>query len=209
VTTRIAGGKKHRGLVRPVGAMDHVQGPADAPLTLVVYGDYQCADCFAARLVVDEVRVRLGESLRYVWRHFPVNSVHPLAEGAAGIAEAAAAQNRFWAMHDKLLAYQGRLKGELLEIWARRIGMDVERMRRELTQQKYEPRVRADLEAGLRSGVHSTPTFFINGDRYDGRVGPVDLYDALVARLPQTERPGSAHEPLVDGPRVASEASGP
>ena len=200
--------KTHRGLVRPVNAMDHVQGSADAPLTLVEYGDYQCLDCFAARLVVAEVRVRLGESLRFVWRHFPVGTIHPLVEGAAEIAEAAAAQDRFWAMHHKLLAYQGRMSGQLLEIWARRIGIDVDRMRRELAERTYEPRVRADLDGGLASGVHATPTFFINGDRYLGRVGPDDLYAALVFRLPQANTQGSVPEFPVDGTRFSSHRPG-
>ena len=170
-------------LAVPVGDDDHIRGPSDAPVTLLEYGDYECPDCFGARLVVEEVQERMGDALRMVWRHFPIAAIHPGAEDAAQTAEAAAAQGHFWGMHDKLLAYQGGLHGEILEIWARKLGLDVPRLRRELVEGTHAERVRRDMRSGERSGVTGTPTFFINGTRYTGRIGPDDLLHALSGHI--------------------------
>jgi len=170
-------------LAVPVGDHDHIRGPVDAPVTLLEYGDYECPDCFGARLVVEEVQERMGDDLRMVWRHFPIAAIHPGAEHAAQTAEAAAAQGSFWEMHDKLLAYQGALHGEILEIWARKLGLDVPRLRRELADGTHAGRVQEDMRSGERSGVTGTPTFFINGSRYTGRIGPEDLLRALSGHI--------------------------
>jgi protein-disulfide isomerase len=146
---------------------DHVQGPAEAPVTLVEYGDYECPYCGAAYPIVKEVQARLGDRLRFVFRNFPITTSHPHAERAAEAAEAAAAQDRFWEMHDLLYENQRRLRDEDLRAYAEKLGLDVESFDRELAEHVHADRVREDFMAGVRSGVNGTPTFFINGARHD------------------------------------------
>jgi protein-disulfide isomerase len=158
---------------------DHIQGPADAAVTLVEYGDYECPYCGAAYPIVKEVQARLGERLRFVFRNFPITTSHPHAEQAAEAAEAAAAQARFWEMHDLLYENQERLADEDLRAYAKSIGLDVERFDKELAEDVHAARVREDFMSGVRSGVNGTPTFYINGVRHD------DAYDVdtLLAAL--------------------------
>ncbi len=151
---------------------DHTQGPADAPVTLVEYGDYECPYCGRAHPIVKEVQERLGDKLRFVFRNFPITTSHPRAEHAAEAAEAAGAQGQFWSMHDLIYESQPRLSDEDLRSYAEQVGLDVERFDRELADHSYAERVRDDFMGGVRSGVNGTPTFFINGARYD------DPYDA-------------------------------
>jgi protein-disulfide isomerase len=156
-------------LTLPVGERDHAQGPADAPVTLVEYGDYECPYCGEAYPIVKEVQRRLGDRLRFVFRNFPIANAHPHAEHAAEAAEAAAAQGEgaFWAMHDRLYEHQRALRDPDLERHAAALGLDVARFERELTGGRPHTRVRADFLSGVRSGVNGTPTFFINGVRHD------------------------------------------
>ena len=158
---------------------DHIQGPADAAVTLVEYGDYECSYCGAAYPVIKEVQSRMGERLRFVFRNFPITTSHPHAEQAAEAAEAAATRGRFWEMHDLLYENQTRLRDPDLRAYAERLGLDVERFDRELAEHVHRPRVREDFMSGLRSGVNGTPTFYINGARHD------DSYDieTLLAAL--------------------------
>ena len=158
---------------------DHIQGPADAPVTLVEYGDYECPYCGAAYPIVKEVQERMGERLRFVFRNFPITTSHPHAEQAAEAAEAAAAQNRFWEMHDLLYENQRRLGDQDLLSYAGQLGLDVESFGTELAQHVHAARVREDFMSGVRSGVNGTPTFYIDGVRYD------DSYDleTLLAAL--------------------------
>jgi protein-disulfide isomerase len=151
-----------------VGPDDHVRGPAVAPLTLVEYGDYECPYCGAAYPVVKEIERILGDELRSVFRNFPLTEVHPHAFQAAEAAESAAAQDRFWEMHDHLFENQKRLHRSDLLRYARELGLDVERFTADLTGHAYESRVRSDFLSGVRSGVNGTPTFFINGLRHNG-----------------------------------------
>jgi protein-disulfide isomerase len=160
---------------------DHIQGPADAPVTLVEYGDYQCPYCGAAHLVVKRLQDRLEDELRFVFRNFPLTTVHPRAEIAAEAAEAAGAQGHFWEMHDLLFEHQDHLHDEDLMLYAKTIGLDVERFAEELAAGVYAPRVREDFMSGVRSGVNGTPTFFVNGVRHDGPFDAQSLYAALVA----------------------------
>jgi protein-disulfide isomerase len=156
-------------LVLPVSAdRDHIRGSVNASLVLVEYGDYECPHCGAAHLVIKEILERLGEQLQYVFRHFPLTTVHPHAQQAAEAVEAAGAQGKFWAMHDVLFSNQERLAGPFLLGYARTLGLDVERFGRELATAAYAPKVREDFVSGVRSGVNGTPTFFINGLRHDG-----------------------------------------
>ena len=146
---------------------DHIQGPADAPVTLVEYGDYECPYCGAAYPIVKEVQARMGERLRFVFRNFPITTSHPHAEQAAEAAEAAGGQGRFWEMHDVLYENQRHLEDENLRAYAEELRLDVELFGKELAEHVHAPRVREDFMSGVRSGVNGTPTFFINGARHD------------------------------------------
>jgi protein-disulfide isomerase len=167
-------------LTIPVGPDDHIRGgPETAPLTLVEYGDFECPYCGAAYPIVKEVERILGDELRSVFRNFPLGDMHPHAVGAAEAAESAAAQGRFWEMHDRLYEHQDRETTEDLIEHARVLGLDVERFKSDLQEHTYEPRIQEDFLSGVRSGVNGTPTFFINGVRHNGGY---DL-DSLLAAL--------------------------
>ncbi len=165
-------------LAVPVGKTDHTQGPEDAPVTLVEYGDYECPSCGEAYPVVREIQARLGRQLRFVYRNFPLATAHPHAERAAEAAEAAGAQGQFWAMHDALFENQDALGDEALVRYAAALGLDESKFVTELAGRAYAGRVREDFMGGVRSGVNGTPTFFINGVRHDG---PFDLGTLLGA----------------------------
>jgi protein-disulfide isomerase len=166
-----------------VSPRDHVQGPADAPVTLLEYGDYQCPYCGAAHPVVKVVQGYLGDNLRFAFRHFPLTTVHEYAEGAAEGAEAAGAQGKFWEMHDKLFENQPALDYDSLFGYAEELGLDVERFATELENGVYAPRVREDFISGVRSGVNGTPTFFINGVRHEGSFDLETMLEAIQARM--------------------------
>jgi protein-disulfide isomerase len=178
----MAGGhSRHPRLVLPVGERDHAQGPADAPATLVEYGDYECAFCGQADPVVRAVQARLAPRLRFVFRHFPLTEIHPHGQAAAEAAEAAGAQGRFWPMHEVLYAQQAALDDADLLRYAGRLGLDQQRFVDELSGHRHEARVREHFMSGVRSGVNGTPTFFINGVRHDGPWDVDTLTEALRA----------------------------
>jgi protein-disulfide isomerase len=162
----------------PVGPHDHVQGPAEAPVTLVEYGDYECPYCGEAYPVVKALQKRLGDQMRFVFRNFPLAQAHPHAEHAAEAAEAAGAQGKFWEMHDLLYENQDALEDEDLVRYARALHLDVPRFVKEMESGAHLERVREDFRSGVRSGVNGTPSFFINGARHDG---PFDLASLLAA----------------------------
>ena len=147
---------------------DHIRGSESAPVTLVEYGDYECPYCGQAEVVIRELLDSFGDDLRYVWRHLPLNDVHPNAQMAAEAAEAAAAQGAFWEMHDKLLDHQDELTPPDLGRYAEELGLDVERFWDELRRREHAPRVAEDVASADASGVAGTPTFFINGRRHQG-----------------------------------------
>lgn len=151
----------------PVTDEDHVLGSSYAPVTLVEYGDYQCAESAAAHLIVQEILRQRPTTVAYVFRHFPLTDLHPYAEIAAETAEAAAARGHFWQMHDWLFTHQDQLKPLHLALAVDRIGLDVERIGRALNGHQYLDRIRRDFGTGVRSGVTQTPTFFLNGIRHD------------------------------------------
>ena len=190
-TPRMAGGSAAQPaeaprLAVPVDERDHVRGPADAPITLVEYGDFECPDSARATSVLREVQHRLGGRLRLVFRHFPLRHKHPHAQWAAEAAEAAAAQGRFWEMHDQLFVHQRLLGDEHLDLYITRLGLDAGRLRRDLAEHVHAARVEADCEGGRRSGVEGTPTFFIDGVRYDGVYELEPLAAALDAAAGRT-----------------------
>jgi protein-disulfide isomerase len=158
---------------------DHVQGPADAAVTLVEYGDYECPYCGAAYPIVKEVQARMAERLRFVFRNFPITTSHPHASQAAEAAEAAAAQGSFWPMHDLLYENQRRLGDEDLRAYAEQLGLDVELFAKALAEHVHAERVREDFMSGVRSGVNGTPSFYINGARHDDSYDLETLLEAL------------------------------
>jgi protein-disulfide isomerase len=158
---------------------DHIQGPADAPVTLVQYGDYECSYCGAAYPISKQVQARMGERLRFVFRNFPITTSHPRAEQAAEAAEAAATQGRFWQMHDLLYENQRHLRDQDLRAYADRLGLDLELFDRELADHVHAARVHEDFLSGVRSGVNGTPTFYINGARHDDSYETETLLAAL------------------------------
>jgi protein-disulfide isomerase len=166
-------------LTVPVGEDDHSQGPATAPVTLVEYGDYECPYCGAAYPIVKEIQRRLGDRLRFVFRNFPITTAHPHAEHAAEAAETAAAQGKFWEMHDYLYEHQKALMDRNLAEYAAEVGLDLEQFERDMTAQTFADRVRADFMSGVRSGVNGTPTFFINGQRHNGSYDVETLLAAI------------------------------
>ena len=163
----------------PLGSDDHVSGRPDAPYELVMYGDFECPYCAAAQSILARVRSRLGDDLRFAFRHLPLESLHPHARHAAEAAEAAAAQGAFWEMHDALYAARGRLEDAELVTHARGLGLDAERVRRELASGEHAARVECDASGAAALGLAATPVFFVNGVQHTGS------YDAgaLVAAL--------------------------
>jgi protein-disulfide isomerase len=170
-------------LTQPVSKRDHVQGPANAPLTLVEYGDYQCPYCGAAYPVVKEIQKDLGKGLRFVFRNFPLTEMHPYALIAAEAAEAAALQGKFWEMHDLIFENQGSLAPGIIATWAKKVGVDLKRMGEDIKQGAVTKVIQEDRQSGIRSGVNGTPTFFINGTRYDGSPDYESLLAALESEL--------------------------
>lgn len=163
----------------PVGLYDHVLGPANAPLTLVEYGDFECPYCRAAYPVVEQVRAELGDQLRFAFRHFPLHEVHPHALAAATAAEAAALEGRFWEMHARLFTHDPlALRQPDLRVHAEAIGVNPDKVVWPATRH-VEDRVEADFNSGVRSGVRGTPTFFVNGEQYRGEVTVRTLLAAL------------------------------
>lgn len=156
-------------LTQPVSERDHSEGPSEAALVLVEYGDYQCPYCGAAYPIVKRIQKELGSSLRFVFRNFPITNSHPQAEWAAETAEAAAAQGRFWEMHDFLYENQKFMGDEAYFAKAEtKLKLDAKRIADEVAKGAYSSRIQEDFMGGVRSGVNGTPTFFINGIRYDG-----------------------------------------
>jgi protein-disulfide isomerase len=166
-------------LIVPVSQQDHMRGSSGAPVVLVEYGDYQCPYCGQAYWLVKNLEQRLGGLLGFVFRNFPLANVHSHAEMAAESAEAAATQEKFWAMHDCLFEQQQALKTRDLVEYAAAVGLDIPRFIRDMAERRYAFRVREDFLNGVRSGVNGTPTFFINGAHYRGALNLRSLVSAI------------------------------
>jgi len=172
-------------LVVAVSASDHSVGAADAAVTLVEYGDFECPFCGRSYPAVKALRRHFGDQLRFVFRHFP-RPEHPHAREAAEAAEAAAAQGEahFWQIHDWMFEHQQTLETADLLRYATEAGMDVARFQTELQQHRYRERVHIDIQSGVQSGAHGTPTFFVDGIKHEGPDTYDDLLQAIEARLP-------------------------
>jgi protein-disulfide isomerase len=158
---------------------DHIRGSEQALVTLLEYGDYECPYCGQAEIVIRELLDSFGEELRYVWRHLPLGDVHPNAQMAAEAAEEAAAQGRFWQMHDTLLGHQDELSAGDLRADARRLGLDVDSFWDGVRRRRRADRVDEDVASADSSGVAGTPTFFVNGRRHHGAYDQESLAAAV------------------------------
>jgi protein-disulfide isomerase len=176
-------------LTPPVGPEDHVQGSEHAPVTLVEYGDFECPHCGRAHPVVQQLQRELGDALRFVFRHFPLREAHPHAEHAAEAAESAAARGgdeAFWEMHDLMFENQEALNDESLLAYAEAAGVDQTAVAADLAAGAAAGRVHRDFRSGVRSGVNGTPTFFVNGRRYDGNWMDAESFAADLQALTRT-----------------------
>ncbi len=169
-------------LALPMVDRDHIQGPTDAPLTLVEYGDYQCPFCGEAYPIVKEVQERLGDKLCFAFRNFPLVNSHPHAEHAAEAAESAATQGQFWEMHDLLFENQDALDDKSLGEYAIALNLDARQLLADVKSGANMARIRDDCISGARAGVNGTPSFFVNGVRFNG---PPDV-DTLVAAFAES-----------------------
>jgi len=161
---------------------DHVRGPESAPVTLLVYGDYECPYTRALELVIAQLRDRNGDSFRYVFRYFPLRQIHPHAEMAAEAAEAVfalAGADAFWVMHDALFANQYDLEPGSLERYATAAGVDARAYRKAIATHQFAGRVERDVQSGEANGVEGTPSIFINGERYHGNRAVSSLREAI------------------------------
>jgi Protein-disulfide isomerase len=158
---------------------DHVEGPNTAQVTLVEYGDFECPYSAEAVMTVQALRARLGDDLRFVYRHFPLVHKHPHAFRAAEVSEAAGQQHQFWQMYHMLFAYQDALSESDLFLYAEDLDLDMTQFRREMAEHAHASRVQGDREDAERSGVTGTPTFFINGVLYEGK----DTLEGLFAAI--------------------------
>ncbi len=158
---------------------DHIRGPPSAPATLVEYGDYECPYCHAAHVVVADLLSRLPGRLCFVFRHFPMTTVHPHAQTAAEGAEAAANQMKFWPMHDALLTFDAAPTMSLLIAAATALRLDLPAFRGEIARHVHVPRIREDFTSAVYSGVNGSPTFYINGVRHDGAWDSATMFSAV------------------------------
>jgi len=170
-------------LTVPISRRDHHKGSLDAPAQLLEYGDFECPFCGEAHPIVQAIIESMGRKLCFAFRNFPLPNIHPHAEPAAEAAEAAAAQGKYWEMHDMLFENQEALDIDDLMEYATKLRLDSERVIREVEGHAYEARVREDFMSGVRSGVNGTPSFFINGVRYDGPRDPESMIAALAGKI--------------------------
>ena len=165
-----------------VNSNDHIWGNINAPIELVEYGDYQCEHCGHAYPIIKAVQQEMGSNLKFVFRNFPLSEVHPDAFKAAVAAEAAALQKKFWEMHDIIYENQERLTWEDLFLYADKIGLNLKLFKDDIRKDTIIAKVEADFESGIRSGVNGTPSFFINGKKYEGNWEEYELIQHLKSR---------------------------
>jgi protein-disulfide isomerase len=174
-----------------VQAADHVIGASHAPVTVVEYGDFECPNCKQAAPALKLLLERFVERVRIVYRHFPLEEVHPHALTAALAAECAAGQGKFWPMHDLLFAHQDQLKARDLHSYAEQLQLDMARYTAEMDDQVYLQRIREHMEGARHSGVRGTPSFFVNGRIQDVSFGIRSLFDAVEGVLHRHPHPRS------------------
>lgn len=170
-------------LTPPINKNDHVQGPPDAIVTLVEYGDYQCPYCGAAFPIVKQIQKAFVKHVRFAFRHFPLSNVHIYAFPAAIAAEAAGRQGKFWEMHDMLYERQSLLSETALLEFAKEVGLNIPDFEMDLRDPTLGRKIEADFESGMRSGVNGTPSFFINGDKHNGPYDYASLARAIEEKM--------------------------
>lgn len=170
-------------LTPSVSNEDHAQGSPDAPVTLVEYGDFQCPHCGAAHPILKQLQQMHGENLRLIFRHFPLSNSHPMAIPAAMAAEAAAKQDKFWEMHDMIFEHQNQLSPEAFLKFADKIKLDIKAFEKDSDDVSLAEKIDASFESGVRSGVNGTPSFFINGVKYNGGYDAASLSEAITAKV--------------------------
>lgn len=164
-------------LTPTVSDKDHIQGADAAQITLVEYGDYQCPHCGAAYPIIKKIQSNFGKQIRFVFRNFPLSDAHPFAMEAAIATEAAALQNKFWEMHDVIFENQQLLSEAGIAKMAGTIGLGLKQFNTDIKNESLSEKVETDFESGIRSGVNGTPSFFINGNKFDGEAE--DIYVML------------------------------
>lgn len=170
-------------LAPPIDVTDHTLGPAHAAVTLVEYGDFECPNCKQAAPVVKLLLAEFKDKVRFAFRHFPLEEVHPHALNAAEAAEAAGGQHKFWPMHDLLFEHQHALKANNLRSYAGELELDMARFNAEMSDTVYLQRVREHQQSGLASGVRGTPAFFVNAKLVDVSFGVKALFDHVEKAL--------------------------
>ena len=169
-------------LAVPVSPADHIAGPPHARVVVLEYGDFECPTCIAVEPSVKQLR-SLHPGMAFAFRHFPLEAAHPHAQLAAEASEAAAAQGKFWPMHDLLLAHPHQLARMHLDANAAEIGLDLVRFKAELDDEIYRQRIREHQQGGQRSHLRATPTFFVNGVVQDISGGMSALFDMVAQEL--------------------------
>jgi protein-disulfide isomerase len=154
-------------LRKATGSDDHIQGNPTAPIELVEYGDYQCPHCGHAYPIIKNIQKKMGSKLKFVYRNFPLAEIHPDAINAAMASEAAGLQKKFWEMHDHIFEHQNRLNESSLIKYAEQLDLDIEQFNIDRKSEALIQKVESDFESGVRSGVNGTPSFFINGEKYN------------------------------------------
>jgi protein-disulfide isomerase len=158
---------------------DHVEGVNDAPVELMEYADFECPYCGRAYQIVKKIQKELGKNLKFVFRNFPLTQMHPNALHAALAAEAAGAQGKFWEMHDILFENQEYLEDQYILEYAKKIGLDLAKFEKDFSKDEYYQKVKNDYESGVKEGVDGTPTFFINGKKFEGNWMSHEFIDYL------------------------------
>jgi len=172
--------------VTEVTANDHMLGRADAPVTVLEYGDYECPYCRGAARDVWQMLARYPDTVRFAFRNFPITQLHPHAEQAAEAAEAAGAQGKFWEMYELLLQPSSNLDLASLLDYAADLGLDVGLFRQEVTGHAYTAKIEGDIREGVEDGVNATPKFYVDGQRIDGKLPLEGLEDAIRAAVRAT-----------------------
>jgi protein-disulfide isomerase len=167
----------------PVNKNDHSQGLEHAPLVLVEYGDYQCPHCGAAYPIIKDIQQQFGKKLRFIFRNFPLSEAHEYAFQAAMAAEAAGRQKKFWEMHDILYEHQESLEKEKLLKYAKILGLSMKEFEKDLHDTTLAEIIEADFESGIRSGVNGTPSFYMNGVKYEGSYDSGSMSEILLGLL--------------------------
>ena len=175
----------------PVSEKDHIAGTEKAVIELLEYGDYQCPYCGRAYPIVKNIQEKIGDKMKFVFRNFPLTKIHPHAKMASVATEAAARQGKFWEMHDIVFENQKRLHASALFEYAETIGLDKEQFSKDLEDEALIRKVELDFEGGLRSGVNATPTFFINGEKYEAEWDEHSLESYIRQKIKQAENVSS------------------